>query len=227
MLFFLLYNDNDKYIDYIEKLRQSIIDYGNNVKIIIFEKKDIDSAFMEKNNDILTEPTGGGYWLWKPYIINETLMKLEENDILFYLDSNYYFTEDFTDLYSHFMLKNDILVWKNKPNEPVWFMKNWCKMDVILKYNMYEKVFVENVEDCWAGALVLKKNENTIGFIKEWLTMCCIYENITNSPSQNEDDLVFYEHRHDQSLLSILLHKYNINIQYFPTKYLQNGRCPY
>jgi hypothetical protein len=58
------------------------------------------------------------------------------------------------------MTNNDLLVWKNKPSNPIWYMKNWCKMDVILKYNMYDKIFNESVEDCWGGALVIRKNEN-------------------------------------------------------------------
>jgi hypothetical protein len=125
------------------------------------------------------------------------------------------------------MRNNDILAWKNKPNEQVWYMKNWCKMDVIYKYNMFDKVFSENAEDCWAGALVIKKTENTIKYIQEWLDMCCIYEDITDSPSKIRNIGLFKEHRHDQSLLSIILYKYNIETQFFEKKYLQNVRSPF
>jgi hypothetical protein len=100
-------------------------------------------------------------------------------------------------------------------------------MDVILKYNMYDKIFNENAEDCWAGALILKKTKNTVAYMQEWLYMCCIYEDITDTPSKVENSISFREHRHDQSLLSIILHKYNIETQYFETKYLQNVRVPF
>ena len=121
------------------------------------------------------------------------------------------------------MKNNNILVWKNKPNEKVWYMKNWCKMDVILKYNMYDKVFNKNVEDCWGGALVIKKNKTSIKFIKDWLDMCCIYEDITDSSSKAKNSSLFREHRHDQSLLSILLHKNNINIPNIKLKYTNSS----
>lgn len=226
MLYFLIYNDNT-HNDTLEKLLLSVITYGKEFKIIVFDKKSIDTAFFEKNKAILNCSRGGGYWLWKPYIINETLKKINNDDILFYMDSNYYFIEDFTNLYSEYMKNNDLLVWKNKPNEAVFYMKNYCKIDVINKYNMFDKVFNENAEDCWAGSLVIKKNVNTTRYIQEWLDMCCIYENISDSPNNSDNSSLFIDHRHDQSLLSIILYKYNIKMQFFEKKYLQNVRYPY
>ena len=226
MYYFLVYNDN-QYSEYLNTLLESVKKYGTNFEIIIFDKSEIDSDFTMKNKSILSLNKGGGYWLWKPYIINSVLNKINENDIIFYLDSKYYFMEDFTDLYSEHMKKNDLLVWKNKPNERIWYMKNWCKMDVIMKYDIYDKVFIENAEDCWGGALVIRKTDNTIKYMKEWLDMCCIYENITDSPSEIENSSLFHEHRHDQSLLSVVLHKHNINMVFFEKKYLQNVRLPF
>jgi hypothetical protein len=226
MLYFLVYNDY-QHNHYLDKLLESVKMYGKEFNIIVFDKNNIDSEFVEKNKSILNCPRGGGYWLWKPYIINETLKKINDDDIIFYIDSKYYFLEDFTDLYSEYMKSNDLLVWKNKPNEQVWYMKNWCKMDVINKYNIFDKVFNKNAEDCWAGALIVKKNKNTIKYIQEWLDMCCIYTNITDSPSRIRNISLFNEHRHDQSLLSIVLHKYNIKLQFFEKKYLQNVRAPF
>ena len=226
MLYFLVYNDNTQKT-YLEKLLSSVKQYGKEFNIIVFEKTEIDRDFLENNKRILECGRGGGYWLWKPYIINETLKKIKNDDIVFYLDAKYYFIEDFTNLYSEYMKTNDIMVWKNKPNEPVWYMKNWCKMDVINKYNMFDKVFSENAEDCWGGALIVKKNENTTKYIQEWLDMGCNYNDITDEKSNAQNSPLFIEHRHDQTLLSLVLHKYNINMQIFEKKYLQNVRCPF
>jgi len=98
------------------------------------------------------------------------------------------------------MKNNDLLVWKNKPNQSIFYMKNWCKMHVVDKYNMFDKVFNENAEDCWAGAFIIKKTENTVKYIQEWLDMSCVYEDITDDKSKIENSDLFIEHRHDQSL---------------------------
>jgi hypothetical protein len=215
------------YINYAQNLCKSAIGIGKFDTATIFTYNDIDNDFLEKNKSILSLKRGAGYWLWKPYIINKTLEKINDDDIIFYLDSKYYFIEDFTNLYLDYMKTNDILVWKNRPNESVYHMKKWCKMDVIHKYNMFDKVFNENVEDCWAGALIIKKTEKTIMYMKEWLDMCCDHDDLTDVASTIENSSFFIEHRHDQSMLSIILHKHNIKMHFLENKYLQNVRFPF
>ena len=226
MLYFLVYNDNT-HTEHIIKLLNSVKKYGNDFNIIIFNKSDIDREFIKKNKNILDAKRGGGYWLWKPYIINKILHKINDDDILFYLDSQYYFIENFTNLYQDYMKTNDCLIFMNKPNDNIYYMKNWCKMDVLHKYNIYDEVFNKNLKDCWAGCLIIKKNSNTIKYMMEWLNMSCYYENISDSPSKLQNNEQFIEHRHDQSLLSIIVNKYNIQLQFFEKKYLQNVRYPF
>lgn len=226
MFYFLVYNDNT-HTNYLRQLIRSVEKYGGEFRIIIFNKRDIDNEFVEKNKDILNCKRGGGYWLWKPYIINEVLKKINNGDIVFYLDSKYYFINNLSNLYSNYMINNDILVWKNKPNDHTWFMKNLCKMDVIVKYNMINKVFRESVVDCWAGAIIVKKTDNTVLYIQEWLDMCCNYEDISDSKSRLKNSPLFVEHRHDQSLLSIVMYKYNIELQLLDRSCLQDVRNPF
>jgi hypothetical protein len=224
--YFIIYND-DTHCLFNNQLIITIKRYSPDFEIIIFNKSDISQEFKEANKQILNLPRGGGYWLWKPYIINETLKKIKEDDLLFYLDSKYFFIEDFTELYREPISKKDIILWKNKPNEPIYFMKNWCKRSVIEKYGMQEKVFQKNALDCWAGCIFIKKSDFSVNFMKEWLDMCCVYEDITDYPSSIQNTIDFRDHRHDQSLLSILIHKYNIEMETFEKKYLQNVRRPF
>jgi hypothetical protein len=226
MYYFLTYNDGT-HIDFMEKLIESVKQFGKQFNIIIFNKNDIDANFSEVNKHILDLPRGGGYWLWKPYIIHETMKRLNTGDILFYLDSKYYFTEDFDKLYEPLLKYNDIVIWKNKPNDDSFLMKNYCKMDIIQKYDMYDKIFNQDIESCWAGAICIRKNDDTLKIIEEWLNMCTIGRDITDEPSMIANRQEFIEHRHDQSLLTIILHKNNIPFHYFVKCYLQNVRSPY
>ena len=45
---------------------------------------DIDSTFYNQIYDPIKSERGGGYWIWKPYIIKKALEGLEHEDILFY-----------------------------------------------------------------------------------------------------------------------------------------------
>ena len=226
MHYFLVYNDNTHGY-FLNPLLESVQKYGPEFKIVVFNKDQIDKEFAEKHKSILTMRRGGGYWLWKPYIINTILTQMKEGDIVFYLDSKYSFTDQISKLYADYMKDHEILLWHNKPNEPTFYMKNWCKMDVVLKFDMYSKVFIDNVLDSWAGAMVIKKTANTTKYIQEWLDIAGVYENITDSPSVIRNNSDFREHRHDQSMLSVVVHKYDIPLHFFEKRYLQNARFPY
>lgn len=169
MIYFLVYNDNT-HNSHVAKLLESVKKYGEDFKIVIFNKSEIDKEFVDKNSYILNCKRGGGYWLWKPYIVNETLKKINNGDIIFYMDSTYYFYEKFANLYEDNLKDNDMLLWKNKPNESLNHIKNYCKMDVIHKYGLTEKAFNENAEDCWAGAFVIKKRITLPNIFKNGLT---------------------------------------------------------
>ena len=232
--YFLVYDDGT-HTYYIEQLLNSVKEFGKDFEIIVFKKEEIDENFKNENKEILEMSRGGGYWLWKPYIVNEILKKINEGDYLFYMDSMYYFTEDFTFLYQDFFnkkddlifLENDFLIWENKPNESPNHMKNLCKMDVIKKYNMHQKILSENANEYWAGCFILKKTSRTVFLIKEWLKMCCNKHDLTDEQSNIQNLYEFHDHRHDQSLLSILLHKNDIPAQVFERRYLQYIKNPY
>jgi hypothetical protein len=224
---YLIYND-DNYTKQNEKLINSIKAYSS-FKPIIFDKKQIDTDFKNKYQHILSQNRGGGYWLWKPYIIYHTLKNLKDNDILIYSDSNYYFTEEFEELYKDHLKKSDIVVWHNKPNEETNLMMTYCKPEVVYEYKIEDLVYNKSCIECWAGFIVIKKTDYSLKLIKEWLEMCCTKDHITDNIDVDTDYYSYYfkDHRHDQSLLSILLYKHNIETYSFPKKYLQNVRHPY
>jgi hypothetical protein len=50
--------------------------------ITLYGPEDLDDEFTLNFKDILRQQKGGGYWIWKPYIIKKHLDKLQDNDIL-------------------------------------------------------------------------------------------------------------------------------------------------
>ncbi len=62
-----------------------------------FSNSSLNSSFREKYKDILKEPRGAGYWIWKHEIINNSLEELNENDLVVYSDAGSsfnYFAKD-------------------------------------------------------------------------------------------------------------------------------------
>jgi hypothetical protein len=75
---------DDKFKKSQKKLNESALKFGVD-KVFSFSPDDIvKTDFYEKNRIILEKKRGFGYWLWKPYIIIDTLSKLNDGDILIY-----------------------------------------------------------------------------------------------------------------------------------------------
>ena len=51
-----------------------------------FTINDIDSNYIKLNERFFKEKRGGGYWLWKPYIIDKCLTEMNNGDWLFYVE---------------------------------------------------------------------------------------------------------------------------------------------
>ena len=58
----------------------------------------------------------------------------------------------------------------------------------------------------------IKKTPENIEFIKKWYSLCCIYNLIDDSSSIEKNDSSFIEHRHDQSIKSLLAKQYGTTI---------------
>jgi hypothetical protein len=71
--------------------------------------------------------------------------------------------------------------------------------------------YVKNSNQVWAGFVLLRKSFNPVRFIGEWLTYVQDYRIVTDSPNmlQNNDN-IFKENRHDQTILSLLCKKWGI-----------------
>ena len=183
--------------------------------ITIYTDKDLknDTSFWDKHNEFIENNSRGyGYWIWKPYLIMKTFEKMNNNDILLYLDAG-------CELPNNENNKDKILELINKCNEnnilytrTGYNEKMYTKMDLIDYMNMNNDNIKKSIEN--QGAFVfLKKNEKTVQFINEWYTIACNYHLIDDSPSILKNDPSFVEHRHDQSIFSLLTKsdKYKFN----------------
>ena len=237
MKLFLTYDDgtHSRYLDFLHK---SVREYGPEWHVVDYRRTAIAPAFAQSHYEILSERRGGGYWVWKPYIIRRFLGILEKGDLLFYLDSKYYFWEPFEKLYANIQEHGGIVAWRNKPNEEKsCLFRDWCKRSVVEDFDMEEVAASDHFYDCWAGAIIIEKSDFTLELVDSWLNSSLNYDAVTDSASRVPNLETFQEHRHDQSLLTIALHKFGVTMQDDPAnpggakplgkRHLQSWRHPY
>jgi len=202
---FVTYAD-ENYADRQAKLALKATISGEFDKVITYDRKWLTgSKFYSENKAILDEKKGGGYWLWKPYVILQTLKDLEENDIVFYLDSEDIFKKDIRLFLLRKLKDIDILLTDGGNSN-----KKWAKRDCFIKMGCDKKAYWDTIQ-LEAGILAIKKTAFSIRILKEWLYWCSDYGILGDGESVMGKELSeFKEHRHDQSILTNLKVKYDL-----------------
>jgi hypothetical protein len=219
------------------------ITYGNDkfkysVKRIVIEAQKIDFFdevldFCEddlpiyiKSSPLFSSSKGGGYWLWKPYVVKKVLEKIQDNDIVIYSDAgNKIFKSTKWEDYIKFLDKYDSLFFQYKED----FDYGWSKFNSIyndspkLKYwvkksavDHFSNLFVNDMQwlektKLMAGFFLIKKTERSYSMVCEWLDYMLYFPSIVTDEFENERSQQiagFSQHRNDQSILSILIRYY-------------------
>jgi len=180
------------------------------------ERDLLSTPFYRENMDLLDVPKGAGYWVWKPYFILQALKQLKEGDILLYADAGTSFLSSFKPLVNLCQAdSNGILLFDMRP----LLNREWTKRDCFILLGADESRYWDAYQ-AMATVIVLKKSDFVVGFIQEWLKCCLVPLAVTSDASLLGPEFKeFIEHRWDQSILSILGIKYNLNTYRSPAKW--------
>jgi len=166
-----------------------------------------DNIFWRQHkNFIENNKKGYGYWIWKSYIIKKTMEQLEDGDVLLYADCGCEIDIRKKDKIINYMelVKTEYIIGSKTALE-----KEYNKMDLILLLNILENKYLDTSQH-QAGALLFLICEETRILINLWYDLCCDYHNIDDSPSRSQNLDCFIDHRHDQSVFSLLTKKYQL-----------------
>jgi len=164
--------------------------------------------WSQHQNFVNNNRRGFGYWLWKPYIIKKNMEEMNDGDILLYLDCGCEIHNKCREelLKCIEAVKIDKIV---GTTVSVQKEKDWCKMDLIERLVMTHHDSINDLQR-QAGANLFLICPETRTFVNAWYELCCDYHNIDDSPSIVQNSPTFCEHRHDQSIFSLLTKKYNL-----------------
>lgn len=132
------------------------------------------------------------------------MKKTKPNDIIIYADAgcSIYNTEKAKALFNFYMKIVE------KPPYRISFElthaeHDWCKGDLLDLFKIRDTSHASSRQLC-ATSLILKNTPENKAFMEEWLYFMSDYHNIDDSPSISPNHPQFKEHRHDQSVHSIL-----------------------
>jgi hypothetical protein len=178
----------------------TITNYGPN---------DLDADFNEKFKNILQCNRGGGYWIWKPYIIKKRLDQIQDNEILIYLDAgctiNPYGKNKLNE-YIEMLNQSDAGIFSFQTGH---IDKLWSIKEIFQHFNVDSDGEIANSGQNIATIQIIKKNANSIKLVNLWNDTLYANPILFTDHYNNTQESYFKDNRHDQSIFSVITKMHN------------------
>ena len=174
---------------------------------------------------------GFGYWLWKPWVIKQTLAEMDEGDVLVYLDAGFVInrTPASVKRFDEYveMVQNDPLGWLSFFIGKGCTVGRWTKRATMNAMNVPKDMY-----DKWqhkGGIQIIRCSEKTRELADEWWKWSSHANGSLISDAGGKLGLApgFKDHRHDQAIFSILAHRWNVlslrDESHFGAKWSERG----
>ena len=178
-------------------------------RVIEYTAEDIDAAFRAANKEILDNPRGGGYYLWKPYVFYRGYQELQDGDYLIYTDAGSIYVDAIQKLIDCMEKEQVNLMLFSLQNEML--ERKYTKRDAFILTGCDEEKYADTPQSI-GGYMVCKKSPEVEDFFQEVLSYAQDIRIISDRPNtmgkENYPD--FVDHRHDQSVISLISKKRGI-----------------
>ncbi len=201
MTVFLTFGDA-RYEEALQRIEREAAASGLFDRLSIRRPRDLGRAFWRKHGKFVSANRRGyGYWVWKPWLILEELQKCEPDEVLVYADAGC--TVDANgaarfDEYRRLLKMNPVGVIGFRLGQPE---KRYTKGDAFAALDAWA---LKDTPQVMGTVVVLHRCEASLEFMREWLELAESYNLVSDVASVVTNDSAFIEHRHDQSLFSLL-----------------------
>jgi hypothetical protein len=175
----------------------------------------LSTEFYRKYKHILDEKRGAGFWLWKPFLIRRELELSRENDIIIYADAGLLFRKNLKPLVKLVESPQHMAVFCN--DIP---LGKYTKRDLLIAADC-DNEQMRRAPMIHAGLQIYRNCAESRMFLDEVLKYCTMKDLITDAPGTSglREHPEYSEHRHDQSVFSVLAHKSGKTVFLDPTQY--------
>lgn len=176
----------------------------------------IEAGFPQRAPRISLRSRGAGYWAWKPFIIEHHLRRMPDGDILLYCDvgrrNAFKLLHRPLDPYLEWMdqARQDVMPgvripWKGP-------MSMWTKRDAFVQTGM-DHADAHTACPIQASFSLWRAGDASRGLAMEWMDWCADPDLVGDDRGKCRLPELpdFRDHRHDQSLLTLLCLKHGID----------------
>lgn len=196
-------------------------------EVILYTPADLSDEI--KAHPLMQYSRGGGYWLWKPWLIQKTLCEHQPGDIIVYADagSTLRKSPEWNRLFK-LMELYDTLCFQYAETVPEF--AHWGNASTKIKYwtkksalTFLDEYFHDNAyrENCkvMGGLLFMKNPDNSL--LRQWFNITINHPELIVDPTEEEmkdQEPGFAYHKHEQSFLTALAY-YDKTVCMIPETY--------
>ena len=177
--------------------------------------QDLSGDFINKYKNIFKNSRGGGYWIWRPYILRKAINNINDGEYLIYLDAGctlnkygknrfYQYIDKLENSKNNygilsFQMTNDNFI--NDLQKEKW----WTTSQIFDIFNIKPVSEIGESGQYLGGVLIMKKNKHLLEYLNKYEDI--IYNNellITDIYNHKKQHDEFKSNRHEQSISSIL-----------------------
>lgn len=210
LVFLTFGGPSSNYIKRVKTLCEQASNFGRFDRVIGATDRILrsDSVFWKKNGVFMNiNARGYGYYIWKPFLIQKILNQLNDGDILVYMDSGCTLNVQGIRRFDEYLE----MITKPGPGMISFHMAHLPE----IQYS--KRALIEYLEttstDLRSGQYVggiqmMCKSPNTVKLVNNWYSIANRHELIDDSRHPGGEHGSFIDHRHDQSIYSLLVKKY-------------------
>lgn len=171
-------------------------------RVLSYGQEHFSKEFIERGGDVLQKQRGAGYWMWKPFVILQAFEDDPDADWILY-----------SDVASRPRIANrEELIAQGQDADIVigslhYLEKQFTKRQLFEHFNKTPELFGNACCQIAATVILLRRSDAVIEFVKEWLRLAQLDHGrlICDDPTRANEVAEFVDHRHDQSILSMLV----------------------
>lgn len=192
-----------------------------------YGRKDLGPDWVAQHSKILSQRRGGGWWLWKPYVILRALKDPSlpwHRGVVIWVDAGNYLHADPRPLVKTALDGSDVSAMRLK-----WCLEaDWTSATTLQRLNVSGRYAVVDRPQLGAYFLLFRKTELAISFVEEWLRLSEDRETLLGAEAANSGDLApalaptastalarempsFQKHQADQSIFSVLFKEHGFH----------------
>jgi len=172
-------------------------------EVRVFDPDDLPPVFRKDFWKVLKCERGGGYWIWKPYLVHRMFNLLNKGDVLVYCDAGCEINPA-----GEKRFKEYIELLKDSESGSLAFQLphkeiEYTKREVFDHFKASDQVVQS--DQLMATVLILEKCNHASFLIEKWygtlLEEPLLFTDEKNKLIQHQE---FIDHRHDQSIFSVI-----------------------